>query len=179
MTANPFQSNLDDPRWDRFSALLPAVEEWVALAATLLRQARDVGGQAKAGDGEQQARALAGAIEDGATDATETLDHAAPTIRKADGVPIAALPTDIDERERLWSIHEAYEACRERLTSDQWPAVCLRYRDGLTQAQIAIVLKKSRSAVHGLLERARIRKEIFQRERREESYRMARKYPTP
>lgn len=172
-----FEPDFHDPRWGEVLSSFPIVERWLALLRELL-------GQGGAGEGTDPDKAHAGAsslvemLGECASNSTET-DAASPVIRNAERLPIEVLPTDIDERLRLQSLFEQYRTCRERFTSGQWRAVCLRFRDRLTEEQIASVLNKSRSSVHGFLKRARGRKETFESERRKESFEMVRKHLKP
>ena len=155
--------------------MLPMVEQWFVMVAGLLRDGRAAGNLGQTADlyGDQQ---LAEALSDCETDTVEGLAVPSLVIRDPDRLPIEVLPSQIDERLRLQSIFEEYEACREELTTGQWSAVCLHYRDGLTEQQIAVELKKVRSSVHGLLKRAKQRKDAHQRRMREEQFQVARKH---
>lgn len=169
-----FQPNFDDPRWGEVFSSFPIVERWLALVRELLGHG---GADERTGTEEAHAGAssLVQMLRECASNSVETA-VAPSVIRNPERLPIEVLPTDIDERLRLQSLFEQYETCRERLTPGQWRAVCLRFRDRLTEGEVALVLEKSRSAVHGLLKRARLRKEAYGRERREEGFHLARKH---
>ena len=177
MNESVLQPNFDDPRWGEVLSSLPIVERWLALVRELLGHG---GASERTGVGEAHtgASSLAEMVCECASNSAETV-AVFPTIHNPERLPIEVLPTDIDERLRLQSLFEQYETCRERFTPGQWRAVCLRFRDRLTEEQVASVLKKSRSAVHGLLKRARLRKEACDRKRREEAFQMARKHLNP
>ena len=177
MNESVCQSNFDDPRWGEVLSSLPIVERWLALVRELLGQG-GAGERTGVGEAHTGASSIVEMLDECSSGWTET-GAVSPVIRNPERLPIEVLPTDIDERLRLQSLFEQYEACRERFTTGQWRAVCLRFRDRLTEAQIASVLKKGRSAVHGLLKRARLRKEAGDRKRREEAFQMARKHLNP
>lgn len=170
-----FQPNVHDPRWGEIRASLPMVERWFALVVELLRLGGS-GEQGRSLGGSDAFRSLAEVLRDVAPDASEALDDDSPVFRNPEGVPIEMLPIDVDERIRLRSVFEQYEECQDIFTPAQWPAVCLRYRDALPEEQVAVCLGKGRSTVHGLLKRARLRKEKYQRQRRKETFVIARKY---
>lgn len=174
MHENSPQSELLDSRWEEVRALLPAVRQWMALVAELLGPGVN-DENFKTLDCNEDAVALARVVADvsvgpGDSVAGMTQEH------HASSVPVEELSIDSDERIRLRSLFKQYEACREKLTAGQWAAVCLRFHDGLKQAQVAVVLKRSRGAVSDRLKRARLRKEAYQRERREEGFLLARKH---
>ena len=56
---------------------------------------------------------------------------------------------------RQLRIFQEYESCKELFTDKQWEVICLYYSEGLTQEQIATATGKKRSAISGLLSRAR------------------------
>ena len=76
-------------------------------------------------------------------------------------------------RNRPDIFHE-YKKCEDIFRSKQWDVICLHYRDGLDQAQIAARLGKSRSAISGLLTRARKRKKKHDEKLRAEYFRLRR-----
>ncbi len=172
------QARRKDPRWDEVCASLPAVRRWLELVAQLVGELEpgvpsetldlNVGVSPSVG------RTLAGMP--GVAD-----DLAAPpsSVSVSLGRPVDSMPDDVDERVRLRLLFEQYETCQEELSSRQWRTVCLRFRDGLTQSQIGVTLKKSRSSVHGLLKRAHQVKEAYRQRLRSERYRLARKNLNP
>ena len=81
-----------------------------------------------------------------------------------------------DNRIRLRNVFEFYEECQHALTDKQWVAVCLRYRDGLTQEEIVARLGITRSAVSATLKRARENMEEHYRKLREDRFKLTRKY---
>lgn len=67
-------------------------------------------------------------------------------------------------------IFEQYESCRHILTRKQWHAVCLYYRDGKTEEEIAKETDKARSSVSGLLVRAKRRLQEHNKQMRHEKF---------
>ena len=56
---------------------------------------------------------------------------------------------------RQLEIFQEYQSCKDLFTERQWDVLCLYYDKGLTQKEIAEATGKKRSAVSGLLGRAR------------------------
>ena len=84
-----------------------------------------------------------------------------------------------DHRAKRWrrpGAFEAFEACQDRLTRPQWRVVCLFFRDGKSQSETAALLGTSRSAVSGLLTRAKQRKDRYYRQLRAEQTHLLRKH---
>lgn len=59
------------------------------------------------------------------------------------------------EHTRRLDIFQEYESCKELFTAKQWEVICLYYSGGLAQGEIATATGKKRSAVSGLLSRAK------------------------
>ena len=83
---------------------------------------------------------------------------------------------DVDEveRGRLADVYQEYEACKHLFRKRQWLAIQLFYGEGKTQQEIATLLRITRSAVCGLLSRARKRKAQHDRELRAEQFNVMR-----
>ena len=56
---------------------------------------------------------------------------------------------------RRLEIFQQFQSCDAPFTDKQWKVICLYYGEGLTQDQIARTTGKKRSAISGLLKRAR------------------------
>lgn len=69
------------------------------------------------------------------------------------------------ERIRSHDILSQYEICKEDIRTAQWEAVCLRYGQDLTLKQIGEKLGKAPSTISGLLQRAKVAKEKYFRQR--------------
>lgn len=168
------QPNLNNPRWDDVRAMLPVVSAWVATVSDLLIEAAD---EKVASDALDSGR-VASHPELFATGSANHPAGAMPSksaIKNPHTIPVRAMSAELDERQRLTCLFEEYLACQEEFSRAQWAAICLRFRDGHTQIDIADRLGKSRSAVHGLLQRAKTRKDAFQRNLRKERGIFARK----
>ncbi len=160
-----------DPRWDKVCALLPVVQEWLSVVSDLVLEHKCAIPSAET---NFECR-----VQENLDDATQDNDGTVAFATAAGDLayrPVETLPIDVDERIRLRSVYEQYEACQDELSHGQWKAVCLRYRDGLSQAEIATRLGRSRSTVHGLLNRAHRCKEAYRTRMREAEFRVARKF---
>lgn len=71
---------------------------------------------------------------------------------------------------RFSDIFEQYQDCQHIFTHKQWVVLCLYYRDGKTEEQIAKLLRKGRTTVSDLLNRARRRKEKYDKKVRREMF---------
>lgn len=81
------------------------------------------------------------------------------------------------DRQRLSDTFERYEAVKHKLERKQWTAVYLRFREGLTQTEIARLMRlRHQSGVCALLKRAEHTLEEYERALREERFRLTRKY---
>jgi RNA polymerase sigma factor (sigma-70 family) len=69
---------------------------------------------------------------------------------------------------------EAYETCRHIFSKKQWDVICSYYRDGLSQKEVAQMLKISRASASERLTRAKARKEAHDRMMRKEYLRHGR-----
>ena len=70
------------------------------------------------------------------------------------------------EHTRRSQVFREYESCKELFTSKQWEVIYLYYSQGLTQKEIATETRKRRSAVSGLIKRARgIKDKHFEQQR--------------
>lgn len=78
------------------------------------------------------------------------------------------------ERRRQRAVFEQYEAHPELFTANEWIAICLCFRDGLTQGQAAALLDLSRKGLSNRVSRARRKLEKNRREARAEVYRLVR-----
>jgi len=152
-----------DPRWNQVRLGVALVQNWLAELSALLGSMEPLPGTA------------------GGTECSkESIAEPEPGDRRTDqpveddvhNVPLS----QPDERVRLRSMFSEYGECQEAFTTNQWEAICLRFRDGLTEVQIAAATNRSRSAIHGLLKRSRERKEAYRRQLREEHFCVARKY---
>jgi DNA-directed RNA polymerase specialized sigma24 family protein len=72
------------------------------------------------------------------------------------------------EKTRRLDVFAEYEACREIFTPEQWETICLYWKEGLTQAEIAETLNLKHSAVSSRLTRAAGRKEAHDKALRKE-----------
>lgn len=154
---------------DELRALLPTVERWLACVRILLEKHCIRSRETNANhDNSQTTDAVPG------VGSIEPISSAKPV--RQEHAPVDALPRDADERQRLRAIFEQYEACQDSLTAPQWTVVCLRFLDCLTEREIARRLGRSRSAVNGLLQRAKKEKDVEQRRLREEIFLIKRKH---
>jgi predicted DNA-binding protein YlxM (UPF0122 family) len=69
---------------------------------------------------------------------------------------------------RQLDVFEEYLACKEKFTSQQWEAIYLYWKTGMSQAQIARHLGLKRSAVSGRLTRAVTKKQQHDKKMRKE-----------
>ncbi len=175
MKQRHLQPDRNDLRWDEVRALLPVVSEWLNAVRDLLTETAedDTTGNIQNDDETTQLTEL--------TESYSTIDPTGlmtpkSATKNSRMVPVADMSIEFDERQRLTSLFEQYLACQEEFTRPQWAVICLRFRNGHTQAEIGKRIGKSRSAVHGLLERARENKNAFQRKLRNERGLFAKKY---
>lgn len=155
--------------------MVPVVSAWVATLKDLFMHTEDENNAMESLDGDGVSVCPEPLVTGWSNDLTGVKRRCSAQ-RNSHTIPVAHMPDDLDERHRLSGIFSQYEVCRNELTAAQWKAVCLSFRDGHTQLEIADRLGKSRSAIHGLLKRAGDRKDAFQRRLRSEKYNLARKY---
>lgn len=78
-------------------------------------------------------------------------------------------------RIRYLDIFEEYVKIKAEFKTKQWEVIYLYYHDGLTQQQIGKRLDKSRTAISGLLCRAKDKKAAYNKKLRREMYEILRK----
>ena len=72
------------------------------------------------------------------------------------------------EQTRRLEIFKQYQFCDAPFTDKQWNVICRYYEQGLSQDQIALATGRKRSAISGLLKRARdLKKRRFEQMREE------------
>lgn len=167
--------NSQDPRWNEVRAALPIMRRCIALMTSLLNHDPENDSSRSSIVDTTCESPVQDAHQD-IVEVREDIGEPQTLIPHPEHLPVEVLPIGIDERHRLQGLFEEYQACRGRLTSGQWSVICHRFRDGLTENQIACLLKKSRSSVHGLLQRACSRKEAYQKELREEAFLIRKQY---
>ena len=92
------------------------------------------------------------------------------------GMPIEIIDHRQDERRTSDDLFSQFEQIQECFTRRQWEVIPRYYRDGLTDAQIAVEIGKSEKAVYDRRQRALQKKKERERELREERFRLIRKY---
>ncbi len=80
------------------------------------------------------------------------------------------LSVDDIKNHRLSDVFAEFSKLRTQLTERQWLAVTLAYKVGLAQEEVAEQMQIGRTAVTGLLRRARRKKEAHDRRLRKERY---------
>lgn len=93
--------------------------------------------------------------------------------------PVEESTAHCASRIHFGDIYQQYEECKTELTPRQWQAVYLRFHVGLTQEEISIKLKIRRSAVCGLLGRAKRTLDAYRREQIRMKMAFLRKYINP
>ncbi len=82
----------------------------------------------------------------------------------------------LDERLRQGTTFERYEKHADIFPTKQWAAICLRYRDGFSEEEIAHRLHVGRTAINNRLQRARRLLEDHECKLRAEMFRLARNH---
>lgn len=90
----------------------------------------------------------------------------APLVKARKGMPADEIDSRTPKRDWGLGIFEQFLPYRQFLTAEQWEAICLRYREGLTIGEIAQVLGICRGAVSNRVRRAWRIKTRVERERR-------------
>ena len=150
MNGGPWSLDPCDARWRTVREILPEVQGFCALLSHLLVSTPESGVRSSSDLNDYR------------------LSPGLPHSPATDPRFVAFDPT-WTELQRLADIFEEYEVVKGKLTPKQWQAVVLRFRSGLSEAEIASRLGTNRSAVHGLLQRARERKDRWQRQLRKEA----------
>lgn len=70
---------------------------------------------------------------------------------------------------RRIDIFEQYALWKDDFTANQWAVIELYYKEGMSEKQVSIKLSKARSTVNGLLNRAKKRKELRDKQLRRET----------
>lgn len=91
-------------------------------------------------------------------------------------MPIETIDHRQDHRRASDGVFSQFERIQDCFTRRQWEVIPPYYRDGMTDAQIAVKIDKSERAVYDRRQRALQKKEERERALREERFRLARKY---
>ena len=75
--------------------------------------------------------------------------------------PVEAVHTGMVRTRLTREVFEPYERCLHKLTAKQREVVCLHFRDGRSQNEIATLLRIKRGTVSGLLRRAEERMDEY------------------
>lgn len=92
------------------------------------------------------------------------------------GTPLKDIDQRQDKRSGGYNVFSQYEKLQEYFTRAQWEVIPLYNRDGLTHAQIAVIIGKSKRAVYDRLHRALKRKKTIENQLKKDLFLITRKY---